>query len=169
MANFDFKSPFNMLDTPYMSSASVPNSRGMQLSEYLINNGGASNLFSPLFCPSNRLNSLFYFAELKKSKLIMMTDPQGEQFVLYERTGNEEFDEDNYACGWQHISFQEIIILVLERLKKKNGVEILKNKQIVILKSITLPLLLLYCEANSIEILDTGDKGSNIIMHIDYP
>ena len=99
----------------------------------------------------------------------MLTDPQGEQFVLYERTGDEEFDEDNYASGWQQVSFQEIIILVLERLKQKKGEECLKGKQIVILKSLTLPLLQFYCEANGIKILNVGEKGRDIIMHIDYP
>jgi hypothetical protein len=76
MANFDFKSPFNMLDTPFIGST-APGLRSPQLSEYLMNNGATSNLLNPLFCPRDRLVSLLYFAELKQSKLVIMTDPQG--------------------------------------------------------------------------------------------
>ena len=37
----------------------------------------------------------------------MLTDPQGEQFVMYERIGDEqqEFDEDNFASYWRQMSF----------------------------------------------------------------
>ena len=59
--------------------------------------------------------------------------------------------------------------MVLERLKLKNCENGISGKQIVINKSISLPLLENYCEKNKIEILNIEDKGSNIIMHINYP
>ena len=64
---------------------------------------------------------------------------------------------------------QEIVIIVLERLKIKKEESYIKGKQIVINKSISLPLLEKYCETNEIEILNIGNKGSNIIMQINYP
>jgi len=62
MANFDFKSPFTILD--------VQGTEPFQ-TEFLQSNGSSKNVFCPLFHPQVRLQKLIKQAELKKSKLII--------------------------------------------------------------------------------------------------
>jgi hypothetical protein len=107
MANFDFKSPFTIVD--------VSGTEPVQ-TEFLASNGATNNVFCPLYFPKERLNKLIKQAELKNSKLIIQTDPLGSQFVLHEAIYSDDTYED-----WRQVSFEEIVILVLKSLKKKHG------------------------------------------------
>jgi len=78
--------------------------------EYLISNGASKDVHSPMFCSRARLNKLITIAEQKGSKIIILTDPQGQSVVLYELIDDE----------WRQVGFEEIIMLVMETLKKKN-------------------------------------------------
>ena len=50
-------------------------------------------------------------AEQKGSKIIICSDPQGESIVLYEQK------RDN---SWRQVSFEQIVILMMQTLKPKN-------------------------------------------------
>ena len=74
MANFDFKSPFNMVDA---GQSGVEN-------EYVNSNGAQQNVLNPLYCPQSRLEMLKKQAQIKNSKLIFQSDPLGTQLTVHE-------------------------------------------------------------------------------------
>ena len=104
---------------------------------------------------------MIHLAEAKNSKLIIQTDPQGRQFVLH-----EAIFEDT-QINWRQVSFEEIIIIVLETAKSKNRLKSLQDQVIKINKNIHLPVLYEFCKKNNVEIKDCNESGASF-LHIEY-
>jgi hypothetical protein len=148
MANFDFKTPFNVVDTPMNSQTIYSNSfADLGGSEFVMSNGASKNIYCTKFCPRDRLERLIKNAESKNSKLLIQTDPLGSHFILHEAIMCRQTGK---YFRWRLVSLEEIVILTLNLLKTKNGVEFLSGKTIMINQKVNLPLLLKFCKNNKI-------------------
>jgi hypothetical protein len=65
---------------------------------------------------------------------------------MFERTERADtFEEDHYMEGWRPMSFQEILVIVLENLINKKGSQWAQGKGILVNKGVQMPVVETYC------------------------
>lgn len=76
--------------------------------------------------------------------------------MLFENLAEDSHDDTDNFSGWRQVSFQEIVVLVLEMIKEKNGAQFLEDKVVILNKNISLPLIERYSKESGLHIQDSN-------------